>query len=106
MSCIFCQIARKEAPSDLVHEDDELVAFRDIQPQAPVHILVLPKKHIASLIEMADGDYPLIGKMASVANELAFKEGISEKGFRIAVNCGKEGNQTVGHVHMHLMGGR
>ncbi len=106
MPCIFCQIAAKEIPSELLHEDDDLVAFRDINPQAPVHILVLPKKHIASLNEMNDEDFPLLSKMAHLARELATKEGIAEKGFRIAVNCGQEGKQTVGHIHMHTLGGR
>ncbi|MBT4511373.1 MAG: histidine triad nucleotide-binding protein [Chloroflexi bacterium] len=106
MPCIFCQIASKEISSELLHEDDDLIAFRDINPQAPVHILVLPKKHITSLNEMKDEDFPLLGKMAHVARELATKEGIVERGFRIAVNCGQEGGQTVGHLHMHTLGGR
>lgn len=105
MSCIFCRIAAKEVDSDLIYEDDELVAFRDISPQAPVHYLVAPRKHIERLDQMADGDFELIGKMARVATDLARKEGISE-GFRIAVNCGRKGGQTVWHVHMHTLGGR
>ncbi len=105
MSCIFCQIAAKEIPSDLIYEDEELIAFRDINPQAPVHLLVLPKKHIESLEKMEPGDFPLIGKMAKVATELARKDGI-EGGFRMAVNCGEPGGQTVWHVHMHALGGR
>ncbi len=105
MSCIFCQIAAKEIPSELIYEDNELIAFHDIQPQAPVHFLVLPKKHIPRLTDMTDGDYPLIGKMARVATELAEKEGISD-GFRTAINCGEKGGQTVWHVHMHVLGGR
>ena len=106
MSCIFCQIASKEMPSELLHEDDDIIAFRDINPHAPVHILVLPKKHITSLNEMNDEDLPLLGKMAHVARELATNEGIAERGFRIVVNCGQEGGQTVGHIHMHTLGGR
>jgi len=105
MSCIFCQIASKEIPSELIHEDDELIAFHDIEPQAPVHFLVMPKKHVTRLADMDAGDFPLIGKMAKVATELARKEGISD-GFRIAVNCGEQGGQTVWHVHMHVLGGR
>jgi len=105
MSCIFCQIAAREIPSELIYEDDELIAFRDIHPQAPVHFLVLPKKHITRLADMGDEDFPLIGKMARVATELAAKDGISD-GFRIAVNCGEQGGQTVWHVHMHVLGGR
>ena len=105
MACIFCQIAAKEIPSELIYEDDELIAFRDLHPQAPVHFLVLPKKHITRLADMNDEDFSLIGKMARVATELAEKDGISD-GFRIAVNCGEQGGQTVWHVHMHVLGGR
>lgn len=105
MACIFCQIAAKEIPGELIYEDDELVAFRDIEPQAPVHFLVMPKKHITRLADMAEGDFPLIGKMARVATQMAKTEGIAD-GFRIAVNCGEQGGQTVWHVHMHVLGGR
>ncbi len=105
MPCIFCQIASKEIPSELIYEDDELIAFRDIQPLAPVHFLVLPKKHITRLADMNDEDFSIIGRMARVATELAKKEGISD-GFRTVVNCGEEGGQTVWHVHMHVLGGR
>jgi len=106
MSCIFCQIASKEIPSELIYEDEELIAFHDIQPQAPVHFLVLPKKHVNRLADMDSGDFSLIGKMAQISTELAKQEGISEDGFRIAVNCGEQGGQTVWHVHMHVLGGR
>lgn len=105
MDCIFCKIASKEIPSELLYEDDELIAFRDIQPQAPVHYLVLPKKHIESLEMMESDDFFLIGRMAKVATDLARQEGIVQ-GFRIAVNCGETGGQTVWHVHMHTLGGR
>ena len=105
MDCIFCKIAAKEMPTELLYEDNDLIAFRDIQPQAPVHYLVLPKKHIESLEKMEDGDFSLIGKMAKVATDLARQEGIVG-GFRIAVNCGEPGGQTVWHVHMHTLGGR
>lgn len=105
MSCIFCQIATKEIPSELVYEDDELIAFRDINPQSPVHFLVLPKIHISRLTDMTNEEYYLVSKMARVATELAEKEGISD-GFRTAMNCGAKGGQTVWHVHMHVLGGR
>ena len=105
MSCIFCQIAAKEIPSELIYEDDRLIAFHDIQPQAPVHFLVLPKKHITRLADMDINDFQLIGKMSQVATDLAKEAGISD-GFRIAVNCGEQGGQTVWHVHMHVLGGR
>ncbi len=105
MSCIFCQIASKEIPSELIYEDDELIAFHDIHPQAPVHFLVLPKKHIPRLTNITNEDFSLVGKMTRIATELAEKEGVSN-GFRIAVNCGEQGGQTVWHVHMHVLGGR
>ncbi|MFO8101817.1 MAG: histidine triad nucleotide-binding protein [Dehalococcoidia bacterium] len=105
MSCIFCQIVNKEVPSDLIYEDDELIAFRDIQPQAPVHFLVLPRKHIPSLAEMKDEDFHIVGDMARVAVELARKEGVADA-FRTVMNCGEDGGQTVWHVHMHVLGGR
>lgn len=106
MTCIFCQIAAREIPGDLLYEDDELVAFRDISPQAPVHFLVMPKKHIESLKDMHEDDFQLVGKMARVARQLAVENGIDENGFRITVNCGIEGGQTVWHIHMHTLGGR
>lgn len=106
MACIFCQIAAGEVPSKLVYQDDEIIAFRDLYPQAPVHILVVPRKHIAALTEVKPAELPLIARMVGVANELARTEGLAAKGFRIAVNCGPEGGQSVGHLHMHLLGGR
>ncbi|MBM3131703.1 MAG: histidine triad nucleotide-binding protein [Chloroflexi bacterium] len=105
MSCIFCRIANKETTTVLLYEDGELVAFRDIHPQAPVHILIVPKKHIASLADLKD-ETAIIGKMARIANALAESEGISKTGYRIAINCGEEGGQTVWHLHMHMLAGR
>jgi histidine triad (HIT) family protein len=106
MDCIFCKIAAGEIPSDFVYKDDEILAFRDIQPIAPTHILIIPKKHITSLVELGDADLPLTAKMVKVANELARKEGIAEKGYRLVINTGKEGTQIVQHLHLHLIGGR
>ncbi len=105
MDCVFCKIAAKEIPSDMIYEDDEFVAFRDLHPQAPVHFLVMPKKHITRLNEMENEDFELIGRMAGIATDLARNDGI-EDGFRLAVNCGERGGQTVWHVHMHVLGGR
>ncbi|MFO8011480.1 MAG: histidine triad nucleotide-binding protein [Dehalococcoidia bacterium] len=105
MSCVFCQIAAKEIQSDLIYEDEEFVAFRDLHPQAPVHFLVMPRKHVPRLDEMEVGDFELIGKMAGIATDLARREGIAD-GFRVAVNCGERGGQTIWHVHMHVLGGR
>lgn len=105
MSCIFCRIAHKETGTDLLHEDDEIVAFRDIHPQAPTHILIVPKAHIVTLADLKD-DTAIIGKMAGVANALAEREDLSGSGYRVVINCGPEGGQTVWHLHMHLLGGR
>jgi histidine triad (HIT) family protein len=106
MDCIFCQIASGKIPSDIVYQDQEIVAFRDINPKAPVHILIIPKKHIASLNQLSQSDTALVGRMVAVASRLAKGEGVAEKGYRLAINCGKEGGQLVPHLHMHLLGGR
>lgn len=106
MPCIFCQIAAREIPSELLYEDDELIAFRDINPQTAVHILIVPRKHVADLNELSDEDTPIIGRMTIVAKALAQKEGIAEKGYRITANCGAEAGQVVPHLHMHLLGGQ
>ena len=104
MSCVFCSIVSGEIPSQTLHQDEEVIAFRDINPQAPTHILIVPRKHITSLNEI--DDEALIGHMVSVARKLAQAEGIAEKGYRLVVNCGPEGAQAVPHLHMHLLGGR
>ncbi len=106
MDCVFCQIVSKKIPSDIVYQDGEVLAFRDINPQAPVHLLVIPKKHIASLAELAEEELPLMGRMVSVASKLAEREGVSESGYRLVINCGREGGQLVPHLHLHLLGGR
>ncbi|HAZ32037.1 MAG TPA: histidine triad nucleotide-binding protein [Dehalococcoidia bacterium] len=106
MSCIFCQIISGEIPGEMLHQDDEIVAFRDINPLAPIHILIVPRKHVASLNELTDSELPILGKMAGVAKKLAEREGISERGYRLVINCGPEGGQIVPHLHMHLLGGR
>lgn len=104
--CIFCKIINKEIPSDIVYEDKEILAFRDINPVAPVHILVIPKKHIESVICLKEEDKALIGKIYMVINKIAKQEGIDKKGFRIVVNCGEDGGQEVKHLHFHIIGGR
>lgn len=106
MDCIFCQIASGKIPGDIVYQDKEILAFRDINPKAPVHILIIPKKHIASLGQMKASDTALVGRMVAIANKLAGGEGVAEKGYRLTINCGKEGGQLVPHLHMHLLGGR
>ncbi len=106
MDCIFCKIVTGEIPSDILYRDEEVIAFRDINPQAPVHVLVIPREHIAFLSDLTEEQSGLLGRMAAVANRLAKSEGIAEKGYRIAVNCAEQGGQLVPHLHMHLLGGR
>lgn len=104
--CIFCKIINKEIPSSIVYEDEEILAFRDINPVAPVHILVIPKKHIESLIKLRKEDKVLIGKIYTAINKIAKQEEIDEKGFRVVVNCGEDGGQEVKHLHFHVIGGK
>ena len=106
MDCIFCQIVAGKVPSEIIYQDEEVLAFRDINPQAPVHLLIIPKKHITSLAYLSEAESLLIGRMVNTANRLAKTEGISESGYRLVVNCGKEGGQLVPHLHLHLLGGR
>ncbi len=103
--CIFCKIIRKEIPSEIVYEDDEIMAFKDIHPAAPIHILVIPKKHIQSLAQLEEKDELLIGKIYTVINKVAEAQGVKEKGFRVIVNCGEDGGQEVPHLHFHLLAG-
>lgn len=104
--CIFCKIAAGEAPADIVHEEKEYVAFRDILPQAPIHILVIPRTHITSAADLTEGQEELAGRLMIIAKSLAEKEGIADRGYRLVVNCGSEGGQQVPHLHLHLIGGR
>lgn len=103
--CIFCKIINKEISSTIVYEDEKIIAFKDINPVAPVHVLVIPKKHITSLIELEDEDKNIIGDIYLVINKIAKELGIAEKGFRVIVNCGEDGGQEVKHLHFHLIGG-
>ena len=104
--CIFCKIIKGDIPSEKIYEDEEVIAFRDIHPVAPVHVLVVPKKHISSLVELQKEDEAVVGKIYSVINVIAKQEGILEKGFRVVVNCGEDGGQEVKHLHFHLLGGK
>jgi histidine triad (HIT) family protein len=104
--CIFCRIVAKEAPAAIVHEDDEIVAFRDTNPQAPVHLLIIPRKHVASLGDAGNGDAALLGRMLLVARDLAAHEGIDARGYRVVTNRGRGAGQSVFHLHFHLLGGR
>ena len=104
--CIFCEILEGKIPANILHKDDQVVAFNDIHPQAPVHILIVPVKHFDNLTELKGDDFNIIGHVFKVAADLAEQAGIAEKGFRVIVNSGKEGGQVVGHLHFHLLGGR
>jgi histidine triad (HIT) family protein len=104
--CVFCRIVAGELPSDLVYQDEDLLAFRDIHPQAPVHVLIIPKIHITSSAELTEHHHQLAGRMIIIAKNLAEQEGIAESGYRLAINCGVEGGQQVPHLHLHLLGGR
>lgn len=104
--CIFCEIAAGRMDAELIHEDEKVVAFRDIHPQAPVHVLIIPRKHITSLLEIEPADAELLGHMHLCARKIAEQLGIAENGYRSVLNCGSDGGQTVWHIHLHLLGGR
>lgn len=105
MDCIFCKIARKESPADIVYEDDDTIVFNNIRPSAPIHLLVIPKKHIDSIDDIEVGDEELIGKTIITARNVARDKGLNESGYKLAVNVGKGGGQEVFHLHFHLLGG-
>ena len=105
-NCIFCKIIKGEIPSNKLYEDEEILAFKDINPAAPIHVLVIPKKHITSLAEMEDGDEKIVGRIYKVINEIAEKQEFKNNGYRVIVNCGKDGGQEVGHLHFHLLAGK
>lgn len=104
--CIFCKIIEGKIPGDRVFENEHLVAFRDINPQAPVHILIVPRKHIPTLNDLTDEDVPLVGEIVKTARDLARQEGVHEEGYRLVWNCNRRAGQTVFHIHLHLLGGR
>ena len=104
--CLFCKVASGEIPATVVHQDEHLVAFRDINPQAPVHILVIPREHVASLDAAADAHGDLLGRILLAARDLARAEGLADDGYRAVLNVGADGGQTVNHLHLHLVGGR
>ncbi len=106
MECIFCRIIAGEIPADIVFQDEEFIAFRDVQPQAPKHILILPKAHIVSIAQVNSEQYGFIGRLILLAKEIAESENISASGYRLAINCGADGGQAVTHLHLHLLGGR
>ncbi|WP_299231863.1 histidine triad nucleotide-binding protein [uncultured Halomonas sp.] len=106
MACLFCKIINREIPAEIVFEDDQVVAFEDINPQAPTHLLIIPRKHVATLNDIEEGDLALVGRLQFTAARLAQERGFAEEGYRVVMNCNDQGGQTVYHIHMHLMGGR
>ena len=104
--CLFCKIVAGEIPSTKVHEDEQFIAFRDINPQAPTHVLIIPRRHIEKVTDLNESEAELLGRMQLLANEIASQEGIVAGGFRTVFNCGAGAGQSVWHIHMHLLGGR
>jgi len=105
MNCIFCSIAQKKSHTEIIYEDDQMIAFRDINPKAPVHILIIPKEHIASLNDLNESNSSLLGKLILQAKNLARQQGIAKSGYKLIFNCGKDAGQLVNHIHLHLLGG-
>jgi len=104
--CVFCRIAAKEIASEIVHEDARCVAFRDINKQAPVHVLIIPREHLVNLAEADEGDRDLLGHLLVVARKVAEAEGVAESGFRVVINSNADAGQSVDHLHLHVLGGR
>lgn len=104
--CLFCKMVEGEIKADVVYEDDEVLAFRDINPQAPVHVLIIPKKHISTINDLQETDASLVGKMYLAAKDIAKQSGIADEGYRAVMNCNAGAGQTVFHIHLHLLGGR
>ncbi len=106
MKCIFCEIAEKKIPAKIIYEDEFVMAFDDINPQAPLHILVIPKRHIPTILDINEEDNLLLGYLFQIANKIAKDKKIAERGFRLIINCNPEAGQTIYHLHLHILGGR
>jgi histidine triad (HIT) family protein len=104
--CLFCKISAGEIPADVVFESEDVIAFRDINPQAPTHVLIIPRKHVATINEMTSNDIDDVGKLFLAAGQIAKDEGIDNDGYRVTMNCNEAAGQTVFHLHLHLLGGR
>jgi len=105
-NCLFCKILAGEIPADIVYESDTAIAFRDINPQAPTHVLIIPRKHISTINDIENDDQAIVGSLYSAAREIAAAEGLSDAGYRTVMNCNEAAGQTVFHIHLHLLGGR
>jgi histidine triad (HIT) family protein len=106
MSCLFCEIAAGDRPARMVRSDDQLVAFHDVNPQAPTHILLIPRRHITSIVDLTPEDDAVVGALARTARDIAREVGVAESGFRLVMNCGDDAGYSVYHIHLHLLGGR
>ncbi|SVC09145.1 uncharacterized protein METZ01_LOCUS261999 [marine metagenome] len=104
--CLFCKINKGDIPAKKIYDDDEVFAIKDINPQAPVHFLIIPKKHFSTILEIKECDHKIVGLIYSVANQLAKQNGLDQTGFRVVLNCGADAGQSVFHIHYHLLGGR
>lgn len=105
-NCLFCKILAGDIPADIVYESDSAIAFRDINPQAPTHVVIIPRKHIATINDIDPDDQQVVGSLFTAAREIARTEGHAEAGYRVAMNCNESAGQTVFHIHLHLLGGR
>lgn len=106
MNCIFCKICAGEIPAKIIYQDENVVAFADINPQAPIHHIIIPRKHIDTINDLTPADLPIVGQLIQTAKQLAVEENIAENGYRLVMNCNPGGGQTVFHIHLHLLGGR
>jgi histidine triad (HIT) family protein len=105
-ACLFCKIVAGDIPADVIHESESTIAFRDINPQAPTHVLIIPRRHIATINDLSPGDEEIVGSLYLAAKQIAEQEGLAEDGYRVVMNCGEGAGQTVFHIHLHLLGGR
>jgi histidine triad (HIT) family protein len=104
--CVFCRIVARESPADIEYEDEDVLAFRDIYPKAPIHLLIIPKRHIESVMALEPADLPAVGRLVLAARRIGEAKGLAERGYRLAIHCGPEGGQVVYHLHLHFLAGR
>lgn len=104
--CLFCRIAAGEIPADVIYQSDSAIAFRDINPQAPTHVLIIPRRHVTTINDLEVGDQELVGSLFLAAKDIAQQEGLEDDGYRVVMNCGEGAGQSVFHIHLHLLGGR